>query len=351
MKRSSSRESPSFAVECLPGLLPFLHAELTRLGVRSTSGADPRRHELLVSGAGVATLHRSRIAVAVYRYLEFEIPRPKALLGDVHLGRMVEVITQILAKASVPFRGFRFDAAGSDSQVFQRLAARIAEEIGQPHIPEEGDLVIRVRPRRGDRSPPGWEVLIRTTPRPLSTRPYRVANFPGAVNATVAAAMTDLAGVQSSDRVLNVMCGSGTILIERLLVGRTARAVGVDTDPHTLELAARNAQAAGVSARLQLVQADATDLPFEGETFSVAFADLPWGERVGSRGRNEAVYRDTLAELARVLVSGAPAVLLTQHVQPLERVLSKTDAWEHTRSVRIFQGGFTPTMVLLTRKS
>ena len=32
----------------------------------------------------------------------------------------------------------------------------------------------------------GWEVLVRLTPRPLTARPWRVCNWPGALNAVVA---------------------------------------------------------------------------------------------------------------------------------------------------------------------
>ena len=37
--------------------------------------------------------------------------------------------------------------------------------------PEDGQLLIRLRPETDG---PGWEVLARTTPRPLSARPWRL---------------------------------------------------------------------------------------------------------------------------------------------------------------------------------
>src|SRR5207245_442476 len=82
---------------------------------------------------------------------------------------------------------------------------------------------------------------------------------PGALNATIAAAMVRLVEPRRGDRFLNLMSGSGTLLVERLLLGGGAVAAGVDHDPEALAAATANASAAGLAA--PLCRADVRALP------------------------------------------------------------------------------------------
>src|SRR5690625_5498492 len=59
----------------------------------------------------------------------------------------------------------------------QRLGEALAE-LAEVPVDPEGDLLVRVR--RGPGRPGTWQVLIRTTPRPLATRAWRTVNYPGA---------------------------------------------------------------------------------------------------------------------------------------------------------------------------
>src|SRR5207302_4929243 len=91
----------------------------------------------------------------------------------------------------------------------------------------------------------GWETLVRLSPRPLSARPWRVCNLPGALDATAASAIARLAGPRPDERYLNLASGSGTLLIERLALGPAGPAVGVELDPRALDCARRNLDASG----------------------------------------------------------------------------------------------------------
>ncbi len=110
-----------------------------------------------------------------------------------------------------------------------RWREMLAAETGLTDVADEGDLLIRLRrPLDGAE---GWDVLIRLSPRPLSVRPWRACNLPGALNATVAHVMAGLTLPDSDDVVLNIACGSATLLIERLIEGPARIAMGCDTDP------------------------------------------------------------------------------------------------------------------------
>src|SRR5690606_18397991 len=113
--------------------------------------------------------------------------------------------------------------------------------------PVDGELLVRVRPfRQGQIS--GWEVLLRLTPRPLSARAWRTCNRPGGLNATVAVAVNEMLGLDARGAYLNLMCGSGTLLVERALAGAHGTLVGIDSQQEAVECSAANLASAGVGA-------------------------------------------------------------------------------------------------------
>src|SRR5680860_140502 len=164
-------------------------------------------------------------------------------------------------------------------------------------------MLLRVRrygrataPAEAD-SAAGWEVLVRLTDRPLSARSWRVCNRPGGVNATVAVAMNRLVRSEPGAAYLNLMCGSGTLLVERAISGPARRIVGIDNEPDALDCARANLAAAGVEG-CELVLADVASLvdtlpSGAGQTATVGSgsgarglydeltADPPWGDAVG----------------------------------------------------------------------
>jgi 16S rRNA G966 N2-methylase RsmD len=300
----------------------------------------PGRPELLFSYEGAAArLTASRIASAVYLRRRFRIPRPRALTGDVHFAALVRLIVRV--RRHQEFRSFRFEAAGSGSTVFLSLAALLERELGIPFDPDEGELVLKVR--HAFDAPDEWEVAVRLTPRPLSVREWRVQDYRGALNGTTPTVR---------DRFLNVMCGSGTLLIERLLRSKVARCEGIDSSDEALRAAHANITAANFSKRITITAGDATELPFADHSFDVCCADLPWGERIGSRARNRTLYGGTLTELGRVIVPKGRLVLLTQHIDALDRALAQSErTWIETKRCKVSQGGFTPTCLVLHRRT
>ena len=79
------------------------------------------------------------------------------------------------------------------------------------------------------------------------------------------------AAIRANDRVLDVGCGIGNILIalaERIDFQQPA--VGVDVSPALIELGHREVHRAGLDSRIQLQVALATELPFPDASFDVA---------------------------------------------------------------------------------
>lgn len=297
-----------------------------------------------------------RTAVAAFVALHFDVPRPRSLTSGDHLARIVEAMYASLRVAGSS--SFRFEAAGSDSVAFARLADELHRATGLAHEPQHGELVVRVARGRSASRPdadPGWDVLVRIGPRPLSARRWREVDFPGAANATIAAAMSRLAGSRPDERVLNLMCGSGTLLVERLLSGPAAVAVGVDDDPAALDAARANLRAAGQRAA-RLVEADATSPAalagaLDGETFDLVLADPPWGGLHGSHESNPAVHAGLLRAAHAVTAPGGRLVVLTHEVRVMERAVADAAAlWTPAgASLRVFAKGHHPRIWLLHR--
>ena len=341
-----------FEIEVLDGVGPFLLDELAgRPGIELVD-AWPTAIRVEGDGSAFSTLTRLRTAVAVFLVSHFDIARPKALLGDQNARCLGEAIDDVRARSSASFSSFRLNAAGRDSSVFVRLAGELETRTGLVHDAEDGDLVIRVRPSQVEAS--GWDVLLRTTPRPLSARPWRVANYRGALNATIAAAMVELSQPTPDDRVFNPMCGSGTLLIERLARNTPRRICGCDIDATALDATTENLAATTFASRVrdavELSSDDATSMPHvPDDTFDRVLVDLPWGTLVGNHEDNASMYPAFLDELARVTTSDARAVALTHEIKLFERLLDGHPEWTVAEQHRFFQKGHHPRAFVLER--
>jgi tRNA (guanine6-N2)-methyltransferase len=339
-KKSVSTFLSTLEVEFLPGLESFVQEELKSYGIQNV---QQRNQETLrfTYADNVKKLFSLYRAVALYGILFFPIPRPKALLGDEHLRRLIQGIETVLAlHPNNTFMSFRFSAAGSDSSVFQKLAETLSRRLQLPYDAKEGNLLLTIRP-----SEKGWEVAIRLTPRPLSARSWRVCNLEGGLNATLAVVMNDLAEVKPSDRYLNAMCGSGTLLIE---IGKAAKLVGVDINKKALACAKQNINASGVNG-VELLGADATQLPVAENSFDAVTADVPWGDAVGTHEGNAKLYPAFLQEMARVTTPSARLVVLTHELKLFEKVLANS-TWQIKSKHRVFHGGHYPNIYLLVKR-
>jgi 23S rRNA G2445 N2-methylase RlmL len=337
-------------IEVVSGLKPWAEAELTDRFGRAVRPRDKDKPEELFfryQGESLAPLLTLAKATNVYLLEHYAIPRPLALLGDQNFRRLLAQIET--ARALHPpgtFRTFRISAAGDNSPAFTRIKDAISDSTGLILHDEEADLVLRIR--KSDWQHDGWDVLVRLTPRPLATRRWRVCDRPGALNAVIASAMIAMTDPHPADRFLNPLCGSGTLLIERLAAGPAQAAGGCDIDPEALRCAGQNLTAASHDADLFPMDAAALDLP--DACIDVLCADLPWGQLVGSHEDNQTLYPRVLAEAARITAPGGRAAFITHEIRLMERVLAEqADRWRIRDTVRVFQGGLHPRIYLLDR--
>jgi tRNA (guanine6-N2)-methyltransferase len=338
-------------IECevLRGLEPFCAAEVRRVLGRQADlsrGVTPGVVRFAWSGP-LRQLLGLRTAVAAYLFDSVPGRRPSALLGDTTLFDRVETVRRLHPLGS--FSSFRLSVPGGNSAALRRLRHELSARTGLRDDPDDGELYLRIRRSAGG---DGWDLLTRLSPRPLSARTWRAVNVPGALNATIAAAMVELSRPRPADRVLNLMCGSGTLLIERLARGRAALAAGCDIDPAALAASRSNLEAAGLAGSVALARMDATALGFGDAGFDVLLADLPYGHRMGSHQDNAALYPPVLAEAARVTRPGGALLAVTHELRLFERCLQAAAGhWRTERAVQVYQKGHHPVVYLLRRTS
>ncbi len=154
-----------------------------------------------------------------------------------------------------------------------------------------------------------WLLAVRLTDDRMRLRGYKTAHLPGSLRPSVGAALALLSNPRDDDVVLDPMCGTGTVLIERAHLGRYAKLLGGDSDAAALEAARENVGPRYKPIELKLW--DAVALPLPDSSVTKIVTNLPWGMKHGSHAENRRLYPRMLAEFVRVLAKGGLMVLIT----------------------------------------
>jgi arsenite methyltransferase len=119
------------------------------------------------------------------------------------------------------------------------------------------------------------------------------------------AELLDQLNLRGDERILDLGCGRGAVLLMAAQHLTTGRAVGVDLwrrvdqSGNSAEATQRNAVAEGVADRVELHTADMTALPFEDDSFDLIVSNFAIHNISGRAGREKAID-----EAVRVLRPG-----------------------------------------------
>jgi SAM-dependent methyltransferase len=121
--------------------------------------------------------------------------------------------------------------------------------------------------------------------------------------------MLDTIAWRGDERVLDVGCGNGFLLIEAAKHLTSGSATGIDlwktnAGEQSPEVARRNAHLEGVADRVEIKNADARAMPFADSTFDVIVSSLMLHHAGGSVDRNQVLH-----EMVRVLKPGGTVLL------------------------------------------
>lgn len=347
MKARINIQSNIFEIEVSEGLEWITREELLSLDPKISILQIGRGFIRFYYDGDVLQLLKLGTIISVYSVNSHPIPRPRGLLGHQHMANIIQQIDKVRHTIGKDkFKTFFISAAGSDSSVMKRIRQEIGQLTGMAEANSQGDLLIRIRP---DVSKTCWETLVRLTPRPIATRSWRVANMEGALHGPVARAMAILSEPTEDDIVLNIACGSGSLLIERCAIHQPQLIIGCDISSEALKLSSVNIQASHLKRNIQLLQADATQLPFPKEHFKKLLADLPFGQLTGDHKSNRWLYPQILAEAARVTVNNGIFVFITHEIRLTESVLRQSRLWQTKQILRVNLNGLHPRIFVLKR--
>jgi len=141
----------------------------------------------------------------------------------------------------------------------------------------------------------------------------------GALRPTIAAAMVVAGRPRADDIVLDPMCGTGTLLFERLGAAPVAKLIGLDIDPEAVRLARANLPPDdGTEVRL----GDATALDLPPDSVDTILCNLPFGRAYSDKTANRPLYAKLRQAFDRVLRPAGRMVLLTNDMESLSRAFS-----------------------------
>ena len=347
IKGATSGKNLCFCFMVLDGTLDIVRTELRKcLGSQMQDLQHSKENEIHFRFSGsIEKLLSIRTAQSLFVRKDFKITRPRTLLSPEIMLDLVGWMRSINELSASLWESFRIDAAGSQSPTMRRIADAIEEALGLPYEPDNGDCVLAMRPGLS-----GWELLCRVGSRPLATRSWRRVNYRGSLNAAIAANMVLMTRPRATDRVINIMCGGGTLLIERLLVEKAVLAVGIDISISSMSAMSANISAAGVANLTDIVRGDVNSCGFVNFAFNVVLIDLPYKAPVGKITGNNELYRQVLTEAARLCEVGGRAVVITDDRSALHFALhSLQDEWVVKDDRIITQRQYKPQCILMNR--
>jgi len=168
--------------------------------------------------------------------------------------------------------------------------------------------------------------------------------------------LLDRLGLRGDERILDLGCGRGAVLLLAAQRLTTGRAVGVDLwrsrdqSGNAAEATRRNAVAEGVADRVDLHTADMTALPLEDDSFDLVVSSLAIHNISGRAGREKA-----LEEAVRVLRPGGRLLIAdiwaTRHYQTHLVTLGMSDVARRGLGWRFWWGGpWAPTRLVTATK-
>lgn len=174
-------------------------------------------------------------------------------------------------------------------------------------------------------------------------RGYRVYDHPAALKPTLAYAMIVLSGARDGDKILDPMCGGGTIAIEAALLFENSKIYCLDMNPRHIRGAVENAAAAGVASRVEFIVGDARRLSEYVRDVDVIVSNPPYGIRLGSPREVRQLYRDFIAEAVKV-ASKSITVITTEH--QYVRRLFEENGWNVVHERRVAHGNLYPHILV-----
>ena len=266
----------------------------------------------------------------------------------------LDEIRQVLEQAEIPelaeATSFRVTTESAGPYDFTRMqiqgaAGAVLQNRYKTKVDlENPDLIIRV-----DLHGAWLAAGIQRTHTDLGKRLRRAKSLRSAIKPTIAAAMIRIAGAHKGEgRLIDPLCGTGTIPIEAKEINPTLEVEASDWDEETVETA--RATIANHDLPINARQQDARQLQ---ETYPNGFdyiiTDPPYGVRLAKHTSITRLYRELLESFERALADNGRLVLIVVKFRAFLKALAPTGL-EITDERMIETGGLHPRIFTLKRK-
>lgn len=171
----------------------------------------------------------------------------------------------------------------------------------------------------------------------MAQRSDKQARGPQSIKPTLAYGMVCLSQPHPNDIVLDPMCGSGTILLERAYAGRYRYLIGGDISEEALDATQRNF--GRQHQPRQFFHWDAQDIPIQPNSVNKIICSLPIGESKEGNSRLANLYRKCLLQYENVLKGNGKMVLLSLQPALLNGILKQQESLKTRQRVGVDVGG------------
>jgi len=251
------------------------------------------------------------------------------------------------AHAGEPPFGCRVEIRGNveERSALAKETAHLLEDNVLVNAPGSYEAELRAEPKTNG----GARLFVKLNSVPDDRFSYRLAAIPASMHPATAAAVLRYAGtyLKENARVLDPFCGSGTLLIEREKFRKCEALTGVDIAHAAIDIARRNAAAAG--SRAKFIVNDCLRFTADRK-YDEVIANLPFGNRVGTHAQNERLYAALVARLPEWLKPNGIAVLYTMEFTLLKKLIRETPALKLIAQERTEAGGLMPGIFVLQFK-
>lgn len=176
-------------------------------------------------------------------------------------------------------------------------------------------------------------------------RNARIAERPGSLPPTIAAAMAFLSKPRTEEVILDPMCGSGTLLAETYAYAPQSRFIGFDIDPDAIAAARQNL---AHIPQIHLETRDGTATGLHTNSITLFISNLPFGKQYGDPQHNVLLYKQLFAEMIRI---GVPrvwrAIVLTADVEAINLALSGLSSLAIAKKISIRVRGEEATIFVI----
>jgi len=179
--------------------------------------------------------------------------------------------------------------------------------------------------------------------------PKNIITHPTPLLPPIAYCMIKLSSPQENERLLDPMCGCGTIPLMTALEWKDLEVIGSDIENDYVSCARRNAKTLGITDRVKFLTNDVADLTDAGIAADIVVVNPPYGISLPAQSQVERLYDTLLQASYKVLSSRGRIIVVTPYPWIIERTAFRS-MFEIDSAYKIHEGE-PPRTIQVIRKA